>query len=102
MHQVDEHVGIGDNNDLRLSLRWSQSGYVVIQAGILDEAVKFVRSEVHHGRQLSELATGDFLAAIRLEGETEEAMVEFVPDDSIIGLGKTEQLGKLATPINSY
>ena len=26
-------------------------------------------------------------------------MVEFVPDDCIIGIGKTGQLGKLATPM---
>jgi hypothetical protein len=64
-----------------LSRRSSQSEFVVIQAGILDEAVKVVRSEVHHGCQLLELGTGDLLAAICLEGEPEVAMVEFVPDD---------------------
>ena len=64
-----------------LSLRSSQSGYVVIQAGILDEAVKFVRREVDHGCQLPELATGDLVAAIRLEGKPKEAMTEFVSDD---------------------
>jgi hypothetical protein len=41
---------------------------------------KLVRSEVHHDCQLPELAAGDLLAAIRLEGEPEEAMTEFVPD----------------------